>query len=197
MKHILALLVMSAAALAPSAASADTLQYTSSMRGPSEEPPNPSPATGDATIVIDTTAHTMQLTIPFSDLIGYTTAAHIHCCTASPLSGSVAPATTTPSLPGFPLGVTAGTYNATLSLLDPGTYSPAFLSSNGGSPASAEAALLAGLAANTSYLNVHSSTYPNGEIRGFIMLVPEPSSWMMLLAGLGALGWAARSKRPR
>ena len=197
MKQILALLVMSAAALAAPAASADTLPYTASMSGPAEDPPNPSPGFGTATIVIDTTAHTMQLTVPFNDLVGYTTAAHIHCCTASPLGGSVAPATTIPTLFGFPLGVTEGTYSATLSLLDPSTYSMAFLNASGGTPESAEAALLGGLAANTAYLNIHTSTYPNGEIRGFIMLVPEPSSWMMLLAGLAGLGVAMRRARPR
>ena len=38
----------------------------------------------------------------------------------------------------------------------------------GGLPASAEAALAAGLAAGESYVNIHNATNPGGEIRGFL-----------------------------
>ena len=194
-RTILAMLVLSAAAIAAPGASAQSLVYTASMSGPQEEPPNGSPAVGGATIVIDTAAHTINFSVPFSGMVGYTTTAHIHCCTATPMSGTAGPATALPVLPGFPLDVTSGTYDATLSLLDPATYSPTFLNNNGGSASGAETALMAGLAAGTAYLNIHSSAYPGGEIRGFITLVPEPSSWMMLLAGLGALGFASRRRR--
>ncbi|WP_139379481.1 CHRD domain-containing protein [Zoogloea sp. LCSB751] len=45
--------------------------------------PNASPATGAAMVVIDTVAHTMQVDVVFSGLLGPTTAAHIHCCPCS------------------------------------------------------------------------------------------------------------------
>ena len=48
------------------------------------------------------------------------------------------------------------------------------------------------------YLNIHSSLFPSGEIRGQLLLapVPEPEAYAMMLAGLGLIGTAvARRKR--
>ena len=48
------------------------------------------------------------------------------------------------------------------------------------------------------YLNIHSSLFPAGEIRGQLLLapVPEPEAYAMMLAGLGLIGTAvARRKR--
>lgn len=45
------------------------------------------------------------------------------------------------------------------------------------------------------YLNIHNATFPGGEIRGQILLVPEPATWA--LGGLGLLGllvWKRRKK---
>jgi hypothetical protein len=50
-------------------------------------------------------------------------------------------------------------------------WNPAFITAHGGTPASAETALLAGLAANEAYLNIHSNTHPGGEIRGFLFIL--------------------------
>ena len=54
-----------------------------------------------------------------------------------------------------------------------------------------EAALAAGLNAGQAYLNIHTSNFPGGEIRGF--LTPEPTTTLLLGAGLVALG-VARNK---
>lgn len=198
MKRILTTLVLAAAAVFAPAALAETTTYRSTMSGPSEVPPNASPGYGVAEIIIDDVAHTMTMMIPFNDLLGGTTAAHIHCCVASPLDndGVAAPATETPTLAGFPLGVRNGVYNVTMNLLDPTTYSTAFLTANGGSAAAAEAAFLAGVSGNMSYLNVHTNLYPGGEIRGYLVnVIPEPSQWMMLSLGLVATGFAVRRMR--
>jgi hypothetical protein len=55
--------------------------------------------------------------------------------------------------------------------------------------------LVAAMFANESYLNIHTTTFPGGEIRGFLTLVPEPST--LALAGLGGVGMAARVWRRR
>lgn len=198
MKRILTMLVLAAAALSAPAAYAETTTFRSTMSGPSEVPPNNSPGYGVAEIIIDDVAHTMTMMIPFNDLLSGTTAAHIHCCVATPLDPTVnvSPATETPTLAGFPLGVTTGVYNVTMDLLDPTTYSTAFLTANGGSAATAEATFLAGLFGNTAYLNVHTEMFPGGEIRGYLVnAIPEPSQWMMLSLGLLATGFAVRRAR--
>jgi CHRD domain/PEP-CTERM motif len=57
--------------------------------------------------------------------------------------------------------------------------------------AGAEAALAAGLDAGRAYLNIHSTAYPGGEIRGF--LVPEPGTF--ILTGTGVLALALVHRR--
>jgi hypothetical protein len=52
------------------------------------------------------------------------------------------------------------------------SYNPSFVTNNGGTPASAWAALRAGISAGKAYLNIHSTTFPGGEIRGFLNLCP-------------------------
>ncbi len=49
----------------------------------------------------------MTLDVVFADLLGITTASHIHCCNTTPTSPV---ATQVPSFIGFPLGVSSGSY---------------------------------------------------------------------------------------
>jgi len=127
----------------------------------------------------------------FSGLTGTTTASHIHCCTAVPLTGTTGVATTTPFFTGFPIGVTSGSYNNTFDLTLASSYNSAYITANGGTTATAEAALLSGIALGKAYLNVHSTTFGGGEIRGFLVLAPEPATFGLMglaLAGLLAFG---------
>src|SRR5262245_46028282 len=167
-------------------ARADIRTYTAVLDGPSESPPNASPGTGTALVEVDTVLHTMHVHATFTGLIGTTTASHIHAATAVPGSGTAGVATTTPTFAGFPLGVMAGTYDNTLDLTSLSSYNPAFVTAHGGTAAGAEAFLLASLDAGTAYFNIHSTQFPGGEIRGF--LVPTPGAMALLgLAGLCAM----------
>jgi hypothetical protein len=80
------------------------------------------------------------------------------------------------------------------------SYNPAFVTANGGSVPAAEAALFASMAAGTSYLNIHSTVVPGGEIRGFLALaVPEPASIVMMgtgILGVIAYGWRRKVRLP-
>jgi hypothetical protein len=178
---------------------ADIIRYVATLTGPSESPPNASPAFGDAEVDIDTLANLMHVHVDFSGLLGTSTASHIHSPTAQPFTGTAQVATTTPTFPGFPLGVTSGTYDRTFDLLQPSTYNAPFFNVNGGGTAAgAEAALLASLAAGTSYLNVHSTFAPGGEIRGFLVAIPEPSSLALCaLGGIALAGWRWRRRGTR
>ena len=59
-------------------------------------------------------------------------------------------------------------------------YRAGWLTDSGGTPELAEAALFAGIIEGRAYLNIHSSLYPGGEIRGFLQAAPtvvsEPAS---------------------
>ena len=161
--------------------------YTAALSGPNESPPNASPGTGNATVTFDLVANLMRVQVSFSGLTSNTTASHIHCCTSAPFTGTAGVATTTPTFPGFPLGVVAGSYDQTFDMTLASSYNSAFITANGGTPASAEAALAAGLAAGESYLNIHTAQFPSGEIRGFLVAVPEPSTLGFAGAACGVL----------
>jgi hypothetical protein len=196
MKHVLSTLALAASmALAATVADAATTTYRATLSGPSESPPNTSPGTGLAIIDVDDTALTMHVRISFSGLVAGTTASHIHCCTDMALAGTAAVATMLPSFTGFPLGVTSGLYEHDFDMSDPAFFNPAFLNANGGTPATATTALLNGLSAEEAYANIHTTRYPAGEIRGFLINpIPEPSSWAMLAIGLAGVGFCYRRK---
>ena len=90
---------------APLTAQAVPVTFVAAI-GNFEMMPTGSPGTGSATVIMDVDANTLSIQASFQDLLGTTTAAHIHCCVAPP--GNAGVATTTPSFPGFPLGHGAG-----------------------------------------------------------------------------------------
>jgi len=148
---------------------------------------------GFVRVVYDDLAQTLAIDTTFSGLSGTTTVAHIHCCTATPGAATVGVAVTPGTLPLFPVGVSGATYSTVIDLTQQSSFTSAFLNNfGGGTPAGAEAALLAGMYAGTAYFNVHSTAFPGGEIRGFLA-VPEPGSLLLLGTALATL--AARRRR--
>jgi hypothetical protein len=163
-----------------SLAGAAPVQYVVAMSGPNESPPNASPGTGSATVVIDAVAHTMSLNMSWTGLTGTTTACHIHAATAVPGVSTAGVATTTPYFAGFPIGVTSGNYVNTLDMTQASSYNPSYITAHGGTTAQAEADLFQAIADGKAYLNVHSSTFGGGEIRGFLLpggTPAVPTSW--------------------
>lgn len=171
-------------------ASASAFEYYlwASLSGPAESPPNTSPGTGWGLVIYNDTAHTLRVQAFFENLLGTTTASHIHGPTAVPLTGPASVITTTPTFPGFPLGVTSGSYDQTFDLTLTTSFNPAFITANGGTTASAEAAFAAALLSEKTYLNIHSSQFGGGEIRGFLRVPDAGATLGMLALGFTVLG---------
>lgn len=198
--YILLVVVATLMLLIP-AAYANPVTYVANLSASNEIPPVlvPSNGTGLATMILDATAQTLQISVTFSGLTTNDTAAVIHCCLATPFqSASIGVATEVPSFPGFPLGATSGAYaSAVFDLTQSTFYNPVFVTLKG-SVSAAEAALIAGIENGEAYFNIHTQFNPGGEIRGFFVpaasAIPEPSSLILLCSGLLGFGLALRCK---
>ena len=120
--------------IAPAARSA-VIEYEATLSGASEPPPTSSTGTGFAEVFFNNISQMLEVKVSFSGLTGTTTASHIHAPTIAPFTGSAGVATTVPSFPGFPTGVTSGTYDHTLDLTSAASYNPVFLTANRGTAA--------------------------------------------------------------
>jgi hypothetical protein len=118
------------------------------LGGPQEVPSNSSPGTGFGTVTLNAAQTQIVVNLFFSGLAAPATAAHIH--------GFTGPGTNSGVLFGF-----TGVPVATSGAIPPQTFSitPAQVYS-----------LLNGLA----YFNIHTSTFPGGEIRGQILMTNAP-----------------------
>ena len=148
---------------------------------------------GSALVSFNDVTNVLSFTANFSGLSGLTTAAHFHCCTASPRTGTAGIAVDSPSLP-IPTGVSSGSFGASLDLDESANFNDDFLLASGGSTDVAIARLISAFYAGTAYLNIHTGgTFSAGEIRGFLQ-VPEPSSALLAGLSLAALGFTLRKR---
>jgi len=155
---------------------ASTITYIALLTGAGENPANGSPATGTAFYTL--TGDILTISLSFTGLTGGpASAAHIHCCAAPGTNASV----WVPFTP-FP-NATSGTYTNTIDL-------STFAFSGGGT----EAALIAGMNNGTAYTNIHNAIFPGGEIRGQIVVTPEPGTFLLLGTGTAAMFSFARRR---
>lgn len=165
-------------------ASALTKTYNFTLDGAQEAPPNTSFAAGSASVTIDDSLglisfYTAVMGLAHTDF----TAAHIHMAPAG-LSGGVV-------VPLHPIADFMGPVS-----LGPVVVPTSFGMTGEGKPIGTGLAAAINASPFDFYLNIHTTAYPGGEVRGQLALapVPEPAGFAMLMAGLGLVGVAIRRR---
>jgi hypothetical protein len=179
---IIAIAVALVVVLSVSPASAQ-ISYTATLNGGNEVPGNASPAIGTGTFILNAAQTALTFNVSFSGLTGGYTVAHFH----SGATGVIGPPIRTMGPPpeGPATGVLSGVFNGTWATSDPESLTP-WLNVLTTTPFGGQVPI---------YFNIHSSTFGGGEIRGQLVVVPEPMS--LMLAGIGATGLAWRRFRWR
>jgi hypothetical protein len=155
--------------------------YTATLDQSQEVPPTGVTATGSGMATLDDTETMLMVSLTWVGLTGAPGAAHIHCCPGPGVNATVAidfvPA-------GFPTA--PGVFTGTFDLTDAASYGSGFLSLFS-SVDEARVAVVNGLNSNQAYFNIHTAAFPSGEIRGDITVVPEPSTVLLMGAGLAGV----------
>jgi hypothetical protein len=170
-KHSLILALFTAAAL-NTAAWAATQEFVVTL-----EPVEEVGATGggSGTLTFDDALNTLSFNdILWSGLSAPANNAHIHG--PLPATGVIYPLSPTYTT----LGDTFGTISGTLTLTE-------------GTAGFSLADQIQDLQNGEWYINIHSTAFPGGEIRGTI-LIPEPSTWALLGLGIAVIGWRLRRR---
>ena len=153
----------------PAWSQAAIIPLAATLDGAQEVPPNASPGFGTGVMTYDNVSNQLSWNITFAGLTTGATAAHFH----GPAAPGVAAGIQVPIPLGLAAGMTAG------NLLGMATITEM-----------QEAELLSEL----WYINIHTSTFPGGEIRGQVLsAVPIPAA--MWLFGSGLLGLGALLRR--
>jgi hypothetical protein len=166
MPRALLLSSLIAVCLSASASQALNLEFAINLDGLQETPPVATPATGTGSLFLDDVTGSYTISGTFQDLIGTSNNAHIH----GPAAIGAGPAGVIHGLT-FDFGVSSGTYSGANTFTAP---------------------QMADLINGLYYVNIHSSFAPGGEIRGQILLVPEPGTGA--LVALGIMGLAVRRR---
>ena len=141
-------------------AGAATITFNVVLDGAQEG--NLSTATGAATLILDDVANTLDMNLTYTGLTSPLSNAHIHCCSLPPTPAGVI----IPMVPPMTTGATSGSFANVFSI------TPAQVTQ---------------IKSGLSYINLHNSAFPGGEIRG--QIVPEPGT--LALTSLGLVGLAA------
>jgi CHRD domain len=162
-------LIVPALLLVPMGAQAATISLFSSLDG--AQAGIASPGTGTGIVTYDDVSNLLSWDIGFSGLLAGTTVAHFH--------GPALPGVSAGVQVGIPLGSSLGQTSGTL--LGSATITD-----------TQETQLLA----NLWYINIHTSLYPGGEIRGQVEVVPVPAAlWLFGSGLLAVLGLVKRRRR--
>jgi hypothetical protein len=137
LRPLLAAVVLSAFLLAANSSFAAVVNYTATLKGSTEVPPNDSKGTGTVTATYDTASKKFTYTVSYSGLTGPATAAHFH--------GPAAAGANAPPVIPIPATALASPIKGDTTLTD---------------------AQAADLAAGKWYFNVHTAAHGPGEIRG-------------------------------
>jgi hypothetical protein len=129
--------VLSGFMFAASASFAAMVNYTASLKGSSEVPPDDSKGSGTVTATYDTASKKFTYTATYSGLTGPATAAHFH--------GPAAAGANAPPVVPVPATALASPIKGEATLTD---------------------AQAADLAAGKWYFNIHTAAHAGGEIRG-------------------------------
>jgi hypothetical protein len=166
MKKLIAIFAVSAALSVGTVCAQTTFQAI--LSGLGENPPNASPGSGFGQVVLNAAQTQITVDENWSGLTAPATASHIH--------GPGGVGTNAPIL--FPFSgvpaATAGAIPTQVFSITPTQVSYLF--------------------SGYLYMNVHTSTFPGGEIRGQLLLVPEPGALTLLGVGLGAVVWRFRRR---
>ena len=186
-----------AATVAGGAAGAQAYQRTGTYSSAQEVPPPPvvvSPGTGAVSALLSASGLSLTVDLSYRDMLAPVAGAHIH--TGGPgVNGPVA--IDFGGANGFVFGMTSGSYSRVFDLTLAQSYGGAYLTSFGGNVAAARADFVSNFVASNAYANLHSAARPAGEIRANLAVtaVPEPSTYVLMATGLGALGLVARRRR--
>lgn len=187
MRHLrhIGLVLTLLAGLAAGAARAQDFTTSTILAGSGEVPPNASPGTGTATLTYTSALSRIAYTVTFTGLTGPATAAHIHLGAAGMNGPVILPFTNL-----GPPNTTSGTFSGFLTSSD--------VTNSGLTGIFTIADAANAIRAGNTYIDIHTSSFPSGEIRGQIPApalssVPEPSS----LAAFGMMGLAVAGLRLR
>lgn len=166
---------LAAVLAAPAAVTfAHEYEYQATLSGANESSPNGSAGAGDVHVHTHLDLVTLHIHVHFEGLSSPALAAHIDGLTPTPLSGDAGIAIGDPSLPDFPIDVTSGSYEIELDLAAASTYSAEFIAESGGTVGDALNALVIGMNEGRTFFRIATSAYPDGEIRGFLVVTRGP-----------------------